>query len=286
MNVPTAGLKLAEFEAPYRDEAVLIAHERANRLEVKGAEYAHSTFANMSFKDAKLVNSSFLNCVFVDCYFRGTELRSTKFVGCQFVDCSFSKVRLSACDFRYVRFRGCHLPFAEIEQNAPPEPNLRMALYGELSRAAESTGDQAESRRYKLAGISATNQHLWAAVKAENSYYQEHFPLNRRVQAAGTLFWHYLNRVLWQHGESALQLFIVGCIGTLLLFPALLKWFGGLGFGDAFWLSLSNFLSIDRLSAVENVTGGARVLSTLEGLSGVLFAGMYVTLLLKALLRR
>jgi len=286
MDAPTAGRNPADFVPPYQGKLVLVASQLADGSQIKDGRYAHSTFAHMSFKDCTFVNSDFLNCVFVDCYFRDAELRGSSFVGCRFLDCNFKDVKLSACDFRYAQFRGCYLPSNELLLSTPGQPNLQMTLYAELSRAAESLGDQAEARKYKLEGIKATNRHLRAAVKAENSWYKDHYPFGRRLEALGTLGWHTLNKLLWKHGESAWRLLQVGAVVTLLLFPIAFQMAGPFDYVDAMWLSLSNFLSVDRLSPVETVDGAAQVLSTLEGLAGILFAGMYVTLLLKALLRR
>ncbi|MEV4261649.1 pentapeptide repeat-containing protein [Kribbella sp. NPDC049584] len=281
-----AGRTLADFTAPYEGELLLFASQFADGNRIKNAKYAHCTFAHISFKGVELTNSSFLNCVFVGCYFRDAMFSASHFVGCRFIDCNFKDVKLRASDFRYAQFRGCYLPSPELLLSAPGEPNLQMTLFAELSRAADSLGDQGEAREYKLASIRATNAHLRAAVKAKNSWYEAHYPLGRRIDAMGTLGWHTLNRVLWKHGESAWRLLIIATVVALVLFPLAFKVAVDLPFGEAVWLSLSNFLSLDRLSSAQTTTTTARILSTLEGLSGVLFAGMYVTLLLKALLRR
>ena len=52
------------------------------------------------------------------------------------------------------------------------------------------------------------------------------------------------------------------------------------------WLSLSNFLLLDRLYTGPIVNPWTGALSASQAVLGILFAGMYVTVLIKALLRR
>ena len=106
--------------------------------------------------------------------------------------------------------------------------------------------------------------------------------------------WHHLNRILWQHGESAWRLLINAVILVICLFPILFLFTksglvtpnGRTGLVDVMWLSISNFTLLDRVSNVKLVSSISRGLATAEGLLGVIFAGMYVTLLVEALLRR
>ena len=144
----------------------------------------------------------------------------------------------------------------------------------DLSRAALEVGDEDNARRYRLGAIEAQNVHLWAAVKHESNWYTEHFPWDRRAGAGLQLGWHFINRVLWRHGESTLRLLAAALVVSLAVFPALfaIRPPAGASFGDLVWLSLSNVLSLDRLSAIESPTGYVRVLSAVEGLIGIAFA--------------
>lgn len=267
----------------------LFASERLDGTDVVGRQISHSTFVNLSFLDGKIQHSKFINCIFVNCYFRKAEINASAFVGCRFIDCNFDFSTIRNSDFKYAKFQRSVLPYRDMQFSAPSEPNLRRDLFHELSRSADSIGDVEGARAYRLAAISATNVHLWAGVKAQSTWYAEHFPIERRLSAGLTLVWHYVNRVLWQHGESAWRLLRSALIAVVGLFPLLL--FMGRdnssgSFGEAIWLSASNFLLLDRLSDLPADSTYLRIVCAAEALSGIVFAGLFVTLVVKALLRR
>lgn len=256
--------------------------------------FSNSTFANVSFLRADVKAGSFRNCVFIECYFRKAELRDTTFVGCKFVNCNFTHISIRGCDFRYADFRDTAPPFQEMLHSAPQQANLRNELFDALARVAQSSGDPAESRRYKVAAIKALDLHLRAAVRGDSVWYREHFDLAARAQAVLRLGWHRVNHLLWGHGESAWRLLSSAAVAALIIFPVLFLALhsgvqvphGQATASDYLWLSLSNFLLIDRISIVDLTTWPTQSLAAIEALFGVVFAGMYVTLLVKALLRR
>lgn len=281
--------KLAETTAA---SDCLFASERLDDSELSARQISHSTFVNLSFLASKIQHSRFVNCIFIGCYFRKAEINASAFIGCRFIDCTFDFATIRNTDFKYSKFRRSVPPYRDMQFSAPSEPNLRRDLFYELSRAADSVGEVDEARSYRLAAIDATNVHLWAGVKAQSTWYAEHFPLDRRLAAGLTLAWHYLNRALWQHGENAWRLLRSALIAVLGLFPLLL--FMGRsaspesepGYIDSIWLSVSNFLLLDRLSDVAVESTYLRVASATEALTGIVFAGLFVTLVVKALLRR
>jgi hypothetical protein len=290
----TAGRTPAKIAPPYEGDGQLLAGQLCDDAELAKPSYANSTFANVSFLRAKVLRGTFRNCVFIECYFRKADLRESSFVGCKFIECNFTHVTIRDCDFRYAEFRGIHPPFSELEHSAPQQANLRYELFSRLAAVAETAGDLHDSRRYRVAAIDAPDNHLRAAVRAESTWYREHFDALARAAALVRLLWHKLNNVLWAHGESAWRLLLSALSLALVAFPVLfilLK--SGLadadekvGSADYLWLSLSNFLLLDRVSSVVLTAWYTRSLSALEALLGVIFAGMYVTLLVKALLRR
>lgn len=290
MDVLIAGRALTKWaDVGLEASDVVIASERLEEHgEISGRKFTHSTFANVSFLDTDVVNSEFLDCTFIQCYFRDTRFEGSSFVGCKFIDSNFHKAKVSTCNFRYATFRRSVIPYSELQFSGPPEPNLRHELFTELSRAALEVGDDDNARRYRLGAIEAQNVHLWAAVKHDSDWYAGHFPWDRRTAAGLQLGWHFINRILWRHGESTVRLLAVALVVSVAVFPALfaIRPPAGASPGDLVWLSLSNVLSMDRLSTVAVATGYVRVLSAVEGLIGIAFAGLIVTLILKALLRR
>jgi prepilin-type processing-associated H-X9-DG protein len=288
----TQGRTLGTLEAPYSGTNLLYAGQLADREEIDNANYSHSTFVNVSFLDGHIRSGKFRNCVFIECYFRRANIRNSTFVGCKFINCTFSHATIRTSDFRYADFRGSHPPYAELRYTAPSEPNLRAELFSRISSAAFASGDLAEARRYRLAALDAHKEHLKAALTSTSTWYSEHYPLSKKILAASSLFWHYLNRLLWRHGESAWRLLVSTLLLSIGILPCLYWLFGNDfsrpvdGFVDAIWLSLSNFLSIDRLSDRVPSSATTRALCAIEALSGVIFGGLFVTVLVKALLRR
>lgn len=291
MDSLSAGRAPAKFADTMDGSDWLFASERLDGAEVTSRNIRHSTFVNISFLESEIRESNFMNCIFMNCYFRKAEVKSSTFIGCVFIDCIFDFSKIQNSDFKYSRFQGSILPYREMQYSAPSEPNLRRDLFDELARAADSIGKTAEARAYRLAAISATNKHLCAGVKAQSKWYAEHFPLNRRIAAASKLLWHYMNQLLWQHGESAWRLFRNAVIAVIGIFPLLLyvgrqPQNGGPSYADSIWSSVSNFLPLDKLSSMPETSTYIRIISALEALSGVIFAGLFVTLVVKALLRR
>lgn len=291
MDSLSAGRLPAKLAETTTASDCLFASERLDGSEIAARQISHSTFVNLSFLAGKIQHSKFVNCIFIGCYFRKAEINASAFVGCRFIDCTFDFSTIRNTDFKYSKFRRSVLPYRDMQFSAPSEPNLRRDLFHELSRAADSIGEVGEARSYRLAAIDATNVHLWAGVRAQSSWYAEHFPVDRRLAAGLTLLWHYLNRALWQHGESAWRLLRSALIAVLGLFPLLL--FLGrdsagseASYADSIWFSVSNFLLLDRLSDLAAVSTYLRVVSATEALSGIVFAGLFVTLVVKALLRR
>lgn len=289
-----AGRSPSALAAPFEGSHLLFAAELFDEQSLVGAKFSHCTFANVSFLRSKFQRGSFRNCVFVECYFRTADLRGISFVGCKFINCNFTHVTIRDCDFRYAEFRGTVPPFGELEHSAPQQPNLRHELFESLARVADAAGDGATSRRYRIAGIEALDKHLRAAVRAETDWYKKHYDALGRMGAGARFLWHQVNRVLWQHGESAWRLFASAMTLALILFPILFLVFqSGITISgdqptapDLLWLSLSNFLLLDRLSNASLDSWGVQSLAAVEALLGIIFAGMYVTLLIKALLRR
>lgn len=284
-----AGRTLSKLgDVPQGGEDLVIASERFDGQEVSSKSISHSTFVNVSFYGSEVVGNAFLDCTFVQCYFRDTAFKNSSFVGCRFVDCNFHKAKFSDADFRYAHFRRSVLDYSELRFSAPPEPNLRRDLFLELSRSALETGDEDNARRYRLGAIEAQNEHLWAAVKHESAWYRTHYPLERRIAAGFQLAWHFINKVLWRHGESTLRLLACALVFAFLVFPALMlaDRSPGTSFGDLIWLSVSNFVSVDRLSTIPPDSTYLLVVCAIEGLVGIAFAGLVVTLILKAFLRR
>lgn len=294
MDAFIVGREPGELHEPYSGSKLLFAGQLADGVEIVGGSYQHSTFANVSFLNAKIKKTTFADCAFIGCYFRKADISGSAFVGCRFIDCNFSHIAIGTSDFRYAQFSGSYPAYGELRYSSPSEPNLRRELFSSLARVAEQCGDSRESRRYRIASIDAHKEDLWAAVRGSSRWYKDHYDLFARIGAASSLVWHAVNRLLWRHGESAWRLFLVALVAILIVFPVVYLFIsngfsnGGkpINFDDTLWLSVSNFFSIDRVSSIVPDSLAAKLFSSFEALLGLVFGGMYVTLLVKSLLRR
>ena len=176
------GRKIGDWPAataPVQD--LIFAAVRKDNDTLEGLEFQHCTFANVSFKEAKVRHCRFIDCAFLGCYFRKSEMVGSTFLGCKFLSCEFPKITIQSCDFKYSRFENCALPFDEMEHSLPREPNLRTELGNGLAIAADALGLQRDSRRYRLVAIQAKEEHLYAAVMSQSEWYQRHYPGLRKL---------------------------------------------------------------------------------------------------------
>ena len=176
------GRPVADLQDPYCAEDCAFGSVRLDGQHIKDGDFAHCTFANISFKEACIKDTRFLDCAFIGCYFRRAEIRSSHFIGCKFVDCNFSHIAIKSCDFKYSSFRRCQLPFSEILDCMPSEPNLREELARNLYLASSELGLSGDARRYRMEEIRARENSYRAAVAGRSSWYREHFDGFARVR--------------------------------------------------------------------------------------------------------
>lgn len=278
-----------EASAPAQD--LLFAATRKDEEVLEGIEFAHCTFANVSFKRALLKQCRFVDCAFLNCYFRKSEMIGSSFVGCKFIGCEFPKTTIQSCDFKYSRFENCALPFDELDHSLPREPNLREALCHELALSSERLGAYRDARRYRLKAIEAHQQHLKAAVLSQSEWYESHYPGLRKVRAFIALVAHWTNGFIWGHGEKWWILLRNLIVLAFAAFPALL-WFlrsgirdvdGMVGVGDLMWLSVTTLIPVDGGSTLQAVSLAVRLTLVSEAFVGVVAAGLFVSLLVRAL---
>lgn len=215
------GRAAGAVQSPFSGSDQLFAGQRLDGTRIVSPTYEHCTFANLSFKEAKLENGRFVNCVFVACFFRKTDVRSCSFSSCRFIDCEFPGASFSGCDFRYTRFLGCYIPVDDIEHNLPSEPNLREHLSRNLAREAALLGDPHAARRFRLLEVSAREVNSWAAVIGKTKWYRDHYDLRARLTTFLRLVGSVLNRMLFGYGERLRVLVRNFALATFAFFPGL-----------------------------------------------------------------
>ncbi len=287
------GLQLTNASTDVTDS--LIAAQRLDKWKILNRRFSHTTFANVSFMEAELRDTEFLDCAFLNCYFRKSQIVNCSFVGSKFYGCDFPKVSVRSSDFRYSRFFSCAIPFDEMEHNLPPEPNLREEVAMGLAIAADERGWGSQARQYLLSAIAAREDHLAAAVQGRSSWYREHYPTLRRLGALIQLTGSKLNGLLWGHGERWTMLLRNLAILAFLVFPVVL-WVvrtelrvaggGTPQIVDILWLSITTIVPVSAVSFVNASGTTSRTILTLEAFAGIVIAGLFVTLLLRSVVRR
>jgi len=270
----------------------LFMDQRFDEGELTGARFAHCTFANISFKGAELADCHFSNCVFEGCYFRGTLLKECHFPASRFIDCEFPKPSIFACGFGATRFRRSVPRFATMEPNLPGEPNLCRDLCENLATEASALGHEREARRYRLRAIEEHEEALRRGYRWSDDYSRSKYPELERVRAFFALCWSRASGWIWGHGEYIRRLFfnlvlLAVFIGPTMLYVARdhLHSDGPIGLGDYLALSVASTLNDSASSGVE-ATGIALAIVLLLTASGLLFLGLFVTYVFRAVTRR
>ncbi|PLW83916.1 hypothetical protein CWI75_00715 [Kineobactrum sediminis] len=275
-------------------ENLLFAAERLDGKVLEAVEFAHCTFANVSFKEAQLKQCKFVNCAFLNCYFRKTSIQGSAFLGCKFIACEFPKATVHSSDFKYSKFSQCRIAFDELEHSLPREPNLREELCHDLSIASDALGDNRDARRYRLKAIEARTEHLKAAVLGRSTWYETHYAGLRKAKAFSDLVGHWLNGFVWGHGEKWWVLLRNLFILAFVVFPSIL-WFvrtgltrGGevLTLWEVIWLSVTTIIPVDGVTdAVQATSLMARLALVAEGFVGIVAAGLFVALFVRAIVK-
>lgn len=272
----------------------------SQRLDGKRAEaltYKHCTFANISLKSADFERCEFVDCAFLDCYFRDTTFRNCSFEGCKFEDCSFADPRFLDCSFIFPDFRRCYIPFKYFAETLPTDPGYRHSVADILAREAGAAGEAGDARRYRLKGEDAFEQHQWNLAWASGgAYYEKPRPPLDRVGAGLSWLGRKFNRHLWGYGERVLILTRSFLIVGAALFP-LVFWLAvssdlvnqdgtPLGLMDYELFSLDNLLNASGFSGVKTTGALASWIVGTEVLAGLLFIGLFISLVFNWIRRR
>jgi hypothetical protein len=260
--------------------------------------FKHCTLANVSLLDVRLDSFNFVDCVFLSCYFRRSDLRNCTFMGCRFIDCSFPKkdLKMKGCDFDHSTFVRCFVPLQPGRYNLPgKEHNLRALIATNWATEAEQAGETREARTYRQIAAHASERVLWKTALADGEHYQRHTSVARRTNALYEYVRSRINYRLWGYGDQAWRAGIWYILLALGMFPLIfLLSRDGLnkangtepGWLDVTFLSLSNILNNNALSAITVDSTWTRTVAALESLTGLVFVGILITLLFRWIVRR
>jgi hypothetical protein len=290
--------RLQSGAAPPRMDEVYAA-QRMNNQTFTHRVFEHCTFANVSFLEATLENCSFLNCAFVGCYFRKVTMRQCDFTGAKFINCTFPehRLRVESCEFPHAEFRGCYLPFKYGRHNLPRrEHNLCEELASALAREADALGDTSDARKYRLIAHRARERNHMAVLLARSAHYRTHrYNATDRIASFAALIRAQLNRRIWGYGESGLILLFNYMLAGLVVFPLLFFVLrdelsnpsgAAINLGDTEFLSIERLLNASTISPVTYSGSWTRILGSVETLTGLLFIGLFIALIIRWTQRR
>lgn len=273
----------------------LYSAQRLDGKTISAVIFEHCTFANISFKQATLERCRFVNCAFVDCYFRHTKLVNCAFEGCKFVESDFDAPEFIDCTFAFIEFRRCFIPFKSFKHALPIDPGHRHRLADELAREAGKAGELRDARGYRLIGEDAYERHLANLVWASGgAYYEKRRPSRERFEAALEWLTRKFNRHLWGYGERGTILARSFLIVGVIIFPVLFRLLSQgdlshrgkeLSVTEYVLFSFDNLLAATGFSEV-SVDGMTRWLVGLEVFAGLVFIGLFISLVFNWIRRR
>jgi hypothetical protein len=277
------------------DPDSLFASQRLDGTTIEGKVFRHCTFANISFKDCVIKGVNFIDCVFVECYFRNAKIQDCSISASRFIDCNLAKVDFRGTDVRYYNsFFGCFIPYNEIEQCLPSEGNLRAHLCANLATEARVAGEPAESEKFRQAAAAGMEQHLWAAFRHTSNFHREKYQGYARFQAFLDWAASRIRGFAWGYRRSHMVILRNWVGVTLIIFP-ILYWILRAGVTrngrpitapEAVLASAGNMLPGSEISDVRFTTGTTQAVAFAEVLLGLMFLGLVVTLLFRALFER
>jgi hypothetical protein len=188
----------------------------------------------------------------------------------------------------FPQFRGCFIPFDEMRENLPTEPELRSLAAAELAREAYALGHHRDARLFRLQALRANEGHLWRAFRASSSYYKEHFDAIGRATSGLKWVGSQLNRIIWGNGERGTTLLRNFLFLTLVVFPIVYYLVGGvrdasgqMTTADYLLLSADSVSNYSGLSNVVLTSTAARVTALSELIVGLVAFGLFITILFR-----
>jgi hypothetical protein len=273
----------------------LFAAQRMDGKKLIGKEFAHCTFANISFKDCEIRDARFIDCVFANCYFRRSRIQDCRFSSSKFIDCDLTKIDIRTSDLKwYNKFQGCYIPFGELEPSLPNEGNLRQHLCMNMAEEASRQGALKDAGLYRQEGAKGREEHLKNAFRHSSQYYRDKYKGGARFSAFVEYLGSRLRGWAWGYRRGFLTILRNWALVTLVLFP-LIFWPTKNGLqqsgksakaGDLWWASIGNMLPGSGISGIDYVSTSARILAFSEVLVALLFAGLAASLLFRAVFDR
>lgn len=240
-----------------------------------------ATFRDVGLKGAKFLECNLSQAGFADCYFRRASLQDCEIVNTRFSACDFTNAALERCRLDFSTFTGCELRLEDItfRREAPPQTLARVCRNLKLN--AMSLGYFADASELAYAERTYDRQVLLQRALAPN------LPFLARTRAISLWLDAALFNWIWGYGERPWRL-TIAMIVAILAFGTLqfaLDAVPGHDWWEHVYYSGITFLTIGYGDLVP-VGFLPRLLSMIEGVTGIVFIGMLIASATKKIMYR
>lgn len=284
---------LLEMRKEYKDLRFINEKINKNMNPVQRFEIHHSIFEDMGFRETKMANCDFSHNTFVNCYFKNTEFWNVDFTGSKFINCNFDGVKIQHCDFIYCVFTGCFIEYETMLNNLPNEYNLREKLCRNLSLESLNAGYDKDYKKYFYEMKKAGEINNFETFRLNPKHYYKQKTFSEKVIAFLQFCFSKINKFIWGYGENISKLFFMLII-IIVLFAALFySDLTSLEYNSvATEISILNALFISVMNLCTTSAGFyagntfTEILFMIENVIGVVFLGLFVSVITKNINRR
>lgn len=261
--------------------------------EVTRLEIHHSFFENLGFRETKITNCDFSHNIFMNCYFKKSQLWNVDFTGSKFIGCNFDGAKIEHCDFIYSDFSNCFITYDNMVNNLSNEYNLREKLCRNLAIESLNAGYDKEYKKYFYEMKKAGEKDNFETFRLNPNHYYKQKKLQEKILAFIDFTFSKLNKFIWGYGENVRRLCLILVLIIILyalIFHSNLSILINNGqivnvtFVQSIFISVMNFCTTSAgFYAGNSLT---EVLFMTENILGVIFFGLFVSVLIKNINRR
>jgi hypothetical protein len=203
-----------------------------------------------------------------------------------------TKIDIRTTDLKfYNSFKGCMIPFDRLSESLPGEGNLRAHLCQNLAVEARIAGAYKDSEKYQQAAARGLEEHLSLAFRHASPFHSEKYRGSERFNAFLEWLGSRFRGAFWGYRRSYLVILRNWLIITLLVFPFIFfllrdQLAPNNKLADYVLASLANMLPGEGISNVKFTGVAAQLFAFLEVLLGLVFIGLVITLLFRAVFDR
>lgn len=294
MNYELAQFAELEKRTQYVDLKFINEKIDKNISAITNLEIHNSIFEDMGFKESSFSECNFSHNTFINCYFKKSKMWNVNFTGSRFIDCKFDGAEINHSDFVYCRFENCFIEYQAMVQNLPQEANLRERLCRNLSIESLNSGNDRDYKKYFYDMKTAGEKNNFETFRLHRSSYYQKKTFDQRISSLLSFMSSKINKYIWGYGENMIRLcMILLCIifGFAGLFWAPFSIIKD-GIGNICDVSFKQtlFISIMNLCTTSAGYYAGNEMTTVffgaENILGILFFGLFVSVIVKNINRR